>query len=196
MAAAVDWTDSRVLYTGLVALVAGMRLVELAISRRNIERLEERGAVEVGRSLYPWMVALHAAFLLACITEVWLLDRPFNLLLGGGCLGLLLGAAALRLWVMATLGERWSTRVLVLPQTPLITGGPFRWLRHPNYLAVAAEFIALPLVHTAWVTAGLFSAANAMVLYRRIQTEERALAEAGESPSILSDTPVLIPGAK
>lgn len=192
----IDWADSRVLYTGLVIFVAAMRLVELAISHRNIGRLEARGAVEVGRSLYPWMVAVHTIFLGACVAEVWLLDRPFIPFLAMFCLVLLLAAAALRLWVMATLGERWSTRVLVLPQTPPITGGPFRRLRHPNYLAVAVEFVALPMVHTAWLTAGILSIANAMVLQRRVRTEERALAETGENYSIMDSKPGIIPGAK
>lgn len=192
----IDWADTRVLYTGLVILVAVMRLVELAVSRRNIGRLEARGAVEVGRSLYPWMVAVHTIFLLACVAEVWFLDRPYIPLLAMFCLGLLLAAAALRMWVMATLGDRWSTRVLVLPKSPPITGGPFRRLRHPNYLAVAVEFVALPMVHTAWLTAGVLSLANAMVLHRRIRTEERALAETGDDYSIMDSRPRFIPGAK
>ncbi len=173
-----------------------MRLVELGISRRNIGRLEVRGAVEVGRSLYPWMVAVHTTFLIACVAEVWLLHRPFLPWLAAICLVLLLGAAALRLWVMATLGERWSTRVLILPQAAPITAGPFRRLRHPNYLAVVVEFVALPMVHTAWLTVGIFSFANAIVLHRRIRTEENALAETGPYLSVMASKPKLIPGAK
>lgn len=184
------------LYTGLVALVASMRLVELVISRRNIGRLEARGAVEVGRSLYPWMVAVHTTFLFACVAEVWLLDHPFIPLLAVFCLGLLLVASALRLWVMATLGERWSTRVLILPDAGPIIGGPFRRLRHPNYLAVVMEFAALPMVHTAWLTAGIFSVANTVVLRRRIKIEENALAEAGDYLSTMGSKPRFIPGAK
>ena len=191
-----DWTDSRVLYTGLVALVAAMRLIELVISRRNIGRLEARGAVEVGQSLYPWMVAVHATFLIACVAEVWLLDRPFISWLAAFCLGLLFCAGALRLWVMATLGERWNTRVLILPEARPITGGPFRRLRHPNYLAVVVEFVALPLVHMAWLTAGIFSLADAMVLHRRIRSEEKALAETANYLSTMGSKPRLIPGVK
>jgi methyltransferase len=191
-----DWTDSRVLYTGLVALVAAMRLVELGISRRNIGRLEARGAVEVGRSLYPWMVGVHTAFLLACVAEVRLFDRPFIPWLAAICVVLLIAAASLRLWVMATLGERWSTRVLILPQAPPITTGPFRRLRHPNYLAVVVEFVALPMAHTAWLTAGFFTLANAMVLHRRIRTEEKALTETGDYLSVMGAKSRLIPGAK
>ncbi|HSL18229.1 MAG TPA: isoprenylcysteine carboxylmethyltransferase family protein [Methylomirabilota bacterium] len=187
--------DTRVLFTALVGLVAVMRLVELAVSRRNIARLEARGAVEVGARLYPWMVAVHASFLLACVAEVWLLGRPFVPLLGVVSLGLLAGAAALRWWVIATLGDRWSTRVLVLPEAPPVTGGPFRHLRHPNYLAVVVEFLALPMVHSAWLTAVVFSAADAAVLWRRIRTEEAALAAAGDYRAALGDRPRFIPGA-
>ena len=188
--------DSRVLYTALVALVAVMRLVELVISRRNIARLKARGAIEVGRSLYPWMVAVHTAFLVACVVEVWLFDRPFLPQLAAFCLVLLIGAAALRLWVMATLGERWSTRVFVLPESAPVTAGPFRRLRHPNYLAVVVEFVALPMVHTAWLTAVVFSLANSVVLHRRIRTEEEALAESGDYLTHMGDRPRMIPGAK
>jgi len=191
----MDWTDSRVLYTGLVALVGVMRLVELVVSRRNVARLETRGAVEVGRSLYPWMVGVHAGFLTACVAEVWLLDRPFFPALAVLCLGLLAGAAALRWWVMATLGRRWSTRVLSLPDTDPITGGPFRYLRHPNYLAVVVEFVALPLVHTAWLTAVLFSLADAAVLRLRIRAEEEALSKAGNYRQTMGRKP-MFPGVK
>jgi methyltransferase len=172
----IEFFDSRVLYIGLVALVAVLRLVELAISRRHIAKLRARGAVEVGAEHYPWMVAVHTAFLVACPLEVWFLSRPVIPLVALGSLVLLLLAAALRYWVIATLGDRWSTRVVVVPGEPPVTTGPFRWIRHPNYLAVVVEFAALPMVHTAWSSALLFSVANALVLRRRIQVEERALA--------------------
>jgi methyltransferase len=188
--------DSRVLYTALVVLVAVMRLIELAISRRNITRLKARGAIEVGRSLYPWMVTVHTAFLVACVAEVWLLERPFFPQLAVFALGLMVGAAALRIWVMATLGECWSTRVFVLPESAPVTAGPFRRLRHPNYLAVVVEFVALPMVHTVWLTALVFSVANSVVLHRRIRTEEEALAESGDYLMHMGDRPRMIPGAK
>jgi methyltransferase len=188
--------DSRVLYTALVAVVAGMRLVELAISRRHIARLRARGAVEVGYSHYPWMVAVHAAFLIACVLEVWLLDRPWLPPLGIAMLGLLVGAAALRYWVIATLGERWSTRVVLVPGEALVTTGPFRWLRHPNYLAVVVEFLALPMVHTAWLTAVVFSVANALVLRARTQVEVAALAGDVDERGRVDAPPPLAPGRR
>ncbi|HEX5760537.1 MAG TPA: isoprenylcysteine carboxylmethyltransferase family protein [Thermoanaerobaculia bacterium] len=161
-----------------MAGVALTRLVELTVAERNRRRLMARGAVEAGAGHYPWMVALHAAWLAAAPAEVWLLDRPFLPVLAYPMLALFLLATALRWWVIAALGERWTTRILVLPEAPLVTGGPYRFLRHPNYLAVVLELAALPLVHTAWLTALLASAANAALLAVRIPVEERALAGA------------------
>jgi len=188
----IDPSDSRVLYSALVGLVAVMRLIELGISRRHVARLEARGAVEAGAGHYPWMVAVHTAFLIACPLEVWLLGRPLIPQLAWTMLGLMVFAAGLRYWVIATLGDRWTTRVLVMPDTAPIASGPFRWLHHPNYLAVAVEFVALPMVHTAWLSAVVFSAANAGVLYRRITIENDALragAEAGEPSGLAPERP-------
>ena len=169
-----------------------MRLVELAVSRRHIARLKARGAVEVGFSHYPWMVAVHASFLVACVLEVWLLDRPWLPPLALAMLTLLVAAAALRYWVIATLGERWSTRVVLVPGEAPVATGPFRWLRHPNYLAVVVEFLALPLVHTAWLTAVVFSVAHAFVLRARIAVEEAALAgEVSERERSGTTTPLV-----
>jgi methyltransferase len=185
----IDLTDTRVLYTGLVGLVAALRLVELAISRRNIARLRNRGAVEFGREHYPWMVAVHTLFLIACPIEVWLFQRPWNSGIASAMLVLLGAAAALRYWVMASLGDRWNTRIVFVPGEAPVTAGPYRWLRHPNYLAVIVEFVALPLVHAAWLTVAVFSVANALVLYRRIRVEEAAMGGADEG-----HRPGLIPG--
>jgi methyltransferase len=170
--------DSRLLYTGLVAAVAAARLVELRIARMNLERLLARGGVETGAGHYPAMVALHTLWLLACPAEVWLLDRPLLPSLAAAMLVLLAAAMALRYWAIASLGGlggRWTTRIVVLPGAPLIERGPYRLLRHPNYLAVVVEIFALPLVHTAWITAIVATVANAMILAVRIRAEERAL---------------------
>jgi methyltransferase len=167
---------SRVAYTLLVAAVALARLAELRLAERNRRRLLARGAVEAAPGHYPAMVALHATWLPACVLEVWLWRRPFIPALALVALPLLAAAFALRYWVIATLGERWTTRILALPGAPLVERGPYRWLRHPNYLAVTVEIAALPLVHTAWWTAAVFSLANAAVLAVRIRAEEAALA--------------------
>ena len=185
----MDPLDSRILYTSLVATVALMRLGELALSRRNIARLFARGAVEVGQSLYPWMVAVHTTFLGACVAEVWLMHRPLIPGLAAVMLVVLSVAAALRWWVISTLGERWSTRVVFVPGEPSEREGPFRWLRHPNYLAVILEFAALPLVHTAWLTAVVFSIANGVILGLRVRTEEASLAEESDYLRVMCDRP-------
>lgn len=168
-------SDSRLLFTLLVALVAGVRLLELAISRRNVARLRARGGHEVGRGHYPVMVLLHAGILISCVAEVWLLDRPFLPALGWPMIALVAATMVLRWWVIFTLGDRWTTTVWVVPGEPPVTGGPFRWLRHPNYLAVAVELFALPLVHTAWCTSLLFGGADLVLLAHRIRVEEGAL---------------------
>ena len=173
--------DTRVLFTLVLAAVVAERLVELVVSRRHERRLRARGAVEVGREHYPWMVVLHATFLAACLAEVWFLGRPFVPALAAAMALLVVFAMALRYWTIATLGDRWTTRVLVLPGAPLVTGGPFRFLRHPNYLAVAVEIFAIPLLHSAWLTAALWGGANLAVLAVRIRVEERALAGGPEA---------------
>jgi len=185
--------DSRVLYTFLVALAAAARLVELRIANRHRKSLLARGAVEVGAGHYPFMVLLHTAWLVACPLEVWLLGRPFLPLLGAVSLVAFLGAMALRYWVIATLGERWTTRILVLPGAEPVEGGPYRFTRHPNYLAVIVEILSLPLVHTAWITALVFSLANALLLRVRIAAEERALSEASSYDAVFAGRPRLLP---
>ncbi|MEV4969502.1 isoprenylcysteine carboxyl methyltransferase family protein [Streptomyces scopuliridis] len=171
-------------YTALVLAVGAERVAELVVARRNARWSLARGAVERGRRHYPPMVALHTLLLLGCLAEVWLADRPFDPAIGWPMLAVVLAAQALRWWCVRTLGPRWNTRVLVVPGLPLVTGGPYRLLRHPNYVAVAAEGIALPLVHGAWITALLFTAFNAVLLTIRIRCENRALesAAAGARP--------------
>ena len=169
----------RWLYTWLVAAVAAERLFELALSRRNARRLVASGAIEAGASHYPWMVGVHTLFLASCLAEAWLLEPEAHLPLAAAMLGVLLLAMALRYWVVITLGRRWTTRVYVLPGAPRIHSGPYRFVRHPNYVAVCLEIVALPMVHTAWLSAALFSIANALVLKRRIRVEDAALDRIG-----------------
>jgi methyltransferase len=167
--------DSRVVFTVVVAVVALQRLWELRRSNRNLHALRARGGYEVGAGHYPWMVALHTAFLISCVAEVWLLRRPWKLEISAVALAVLVAALALRWWVLATLGERWTTRVMVLPDRELVMGGPYRWLRHPNYVVVVLEIAAIPMLHTAWMTAVIFSVANLLMLRVRIAVEDRAL---------------------
>ncbi len=163
------------LYVGLILTVGAERLVELALSQRNAARAFARGGVEAGKAHYRVMTALHAAFLASCVGEVLLLDRPFRASLAGAALAVAVLAQALRWWAIGTLGDRWNTRVIVLPQAEPVTGGPYRHVAHPNYVAVVAELAALPLIHGAWLTALVFSLANAWLLTVRIRVEEEAL---------------------
>ena len=166
------------LYTGVIGLVVAQRLVELQVSRRHERQLRSRGAVEHGAGHWPWMVALHTAFLVSCVAEPWLLERPVAPWLSVAAAAAVALGLGLRVWSLASLGERWTARVLVLPGAPLVATGPYRFLRHPNYLAVVLEIAAIPLVHGAWLTAAVFTVLNAAMLTVRIRTEEAALARA------------------
>jgi methyltransferase len=188
--------DTRILYTALVALVAVARLVELRIAKRNARNLLAQGGVEAAPGHYPVMVLLHTGFLFACPLEVWLLDRLFRPALAAPMLVLLGLAAALRFWVIATLDGRWTTRIICLPGVPPVLGGPYRFVRHPNYLAVVAEIAALPLVHGAWLTALVFSAANAWLLRVRIRAEEEALSRLSDYEPAFAGRPRLVPGGR
>lgn len=162
-------------YTLLVALVALERLAELVVARRNERWSVARGAVESGAGHYPFMVLLHTGLLAGALLEAWLGPRPFVPGLGWPMLALVVAAQCLRWWCIATLGRQWNTRILVVPGLPRVTGGPYRMLPHPNYLAVAVEGAALPLVHTAWITAVAFSVLNAGLLRVRMSAEDAAL---------------------
>ena len=186
---------SRALFAGLVAAVAAERLAELVVSRRNAAWSAARGGVETGQGHYPAMVALHSGLLVGSLGEVWLADRPFRPRLGWPMLGLVAASQGLRWWCIATLGRRWNTRVIVIPDVPLVASGPYRVLRHPNYVAVVVEGAALPLVHGAWVTSLAFTVLDAAVLRVRLRVEEAALrgAAAVPSPALAPSGPAVEP---
>jgi methyltransferase len=121
------------------------------------------------------MVALHTAFLASCVAEVWLLDRPWRPVVGLVSMLVLVAAFGLRWWTLKTLGNRWTTRVVVVPGETLVSSGPYQWLRHPNYVAVVLEIAAIPMIHCAWITAVVFSVANLVLLTVRVRAEEGAL---------------------
>lgn len=162
-------------YTLFVLAVGVERLAEMVVSKRHLAWALARGGREYGQRHFPPMVALHTALLVGCVAEVWLLDRPFLPWLGWPMVAVVVGTQALRWWCIRTLGPQWNTRVVVVPGMPLVGGGPYRWLRHPNYVAVVLEGIALPLVHSAWITAVVFTLLNAWLLRVRIGTENKAL---------------------
>ena len=164
-------------YTVLVALVAIERLAELVVAKRHLAWSRERGGREFGLSHYPFMVVLHTGLLVGCLLEVGLGHRSFHGALGWPMLALVIASQALRWWCIRTLGNQWNTRVVIVPSLSRVTGGPYRLLPHPNYVAVVIEGFALPLVHTAWVTALVFTVLNALLLRVRIRTENQALLE-------------------
>ena len=153
----------------ILALVTVQRGAELILSRHNTRKLLARGAIEVAPQHYPLVVAVHAAWLAA----LWVFgcNQPINL----AALAVYLALEALRAWVMVTLGPRWTTRIIVPRNAPLITTGPYRYLRHPNYAVVAGEIAVLPLMLDLPELAVLFTTLNAIVLFIRIRAEDRAL---------------------
>ena len=168
---------SVILYVAFVLATGGERIYELVVSKRNAAAAFARGGVEYGQRHFPWMVALHTGLLLSCIAEVVLLQRPFIPWLGWPMLVIAIACQAARYWIIASLGAQWNTRVIVVPGAGRVANrGLYRWFSHPNYVIVAVEGIALPLVHTAWITAIAFTVLNAVLLLGfRIPTENRAL---------------------
>ena len=156
-----------------VALVALQRLAELLFARRNTRRLLADTGKEYGAGHYPLIVVLHVGWLAALLLFVSS-DEPVR----WWAAGLYLALQPLRLWIIASLGRRWTTRIIVVPGAPPIRTGPYRWLRHPNYSLVAAEIALLPLAFGAWEVALAFSVANLPLIAWRVRVEEAALAEA------------------
>ena len=163
-------------YLLLIGAVALERAAELVIAQRNLSFSRARGGIEFGARHYPVMVVIHTGLLAGCLVEAIGLHRPFIPGLGWPMLAIVLAAQGLRWWCIATLGKQWNTRVVVVPGAARVADGPYRYLSHPNYVAVIAEGVALPLVHTAWITALVFTVLNAVLLRTRIKVENAALA--------------------
>lgn len=166
----------------LLALIALQRLIELAVARRNARRLLAAGGIEHGAGHYPLMVAMHITWLASLAVLV-----PADASLDPLLFGLFLLLQAGRVWTITALGRYWTTRVITLPGAPLIRRGPYRWLRHPNYLIVAGEIAVVPLIAGAWQIALVFSIANAAVLYWRIRIENAVLADRLTTPQVFPD---------
>ena len=163
-------------FTVLVVLVGLERVAELVVSTRNAAWSKERGGVETGLGHYPFMVVLHTGLLVGALVEAWVRRSDVAAALAWSMLALVLASQALRWWCIATLGRQWNTRVIVVPGLVPVAAGPYRLLRHPNYVAVVVEGIALPLVHAAWITAVAFTVLNVGLLSVRIKVEDEALA--------------------
>lgn len=153
----------------VLVFVTLQRLVELWLSQHNMKRLLARGGYEVAPGHYPFLVTLHASWLVT----LWFFGPGPPIEIVPLLLFVLLQAG--RIWTVATLGERWTTRIIVLPGVPLVKTGPYRWVNHPNYLIVTGEFAILPLVFGLWQIAILFSVLNAALILVRVRAENRAL---------------------
>ena len=162
-------------YLLLLALIVTERVIELRIAQRNARLAFARGGIEVGQRHYRIMVAMHTLFLASCAIESLLVVRAVAPIISMLALVGVIIAQMLRYAAVATLGERWNTRIIVMPGTAPVTRGLYRWIRHPNYIAVVIEIVALPMIRGGWLTALVFTIANAIVLAIRIPAEERAL---------------------
>jgi methyltransferase len=185
---------SVIAYLGLLLVVALLRLVELRISKNHQALMLARGAAKVDEPRFRWMVLLHTSVLLGAALEVVLLHRPFIPVLGASMFAVFLAANGVRWWVIRTLGEHWNVQVMDSTRLGVIIAGPFRFVRHPNYAAVFAEMLALPLVHTAWITAALGSLAHMVVLAQRLSTEERVLLANPDYRAAMAGKPRFLPG--
>ena len=161
----------------ILSIVIVQRLLELVIAKRNEKNMRAQGAYEVGASHYPLMILLHVSFFISLLVEVTtfnLTPSPLFLVF----LILFLCVQGLRVWCLTSLGSFWNTKIIILPGANVVTKGPYKYLRHPNYLVVSMEIALLPLMFEAYFTAICFTILNAMMLSVRIPTEERALKEA------------------
>jgi methyltransferase len=178
----------------LLAVVGALRIVELRISRRHQRDLMSRGAERVEEPKFRWMVLLHIAVLIGAAVEVVLLKRPFYSGLAAIAFLIFLVANAVRWWVIRTLGNHWNVQVMDSTRLGVVTSGPFRFVRHPNYAAVFAEMLALPLIHSAWITAFVGSVAHMMVLAQRLSTEEPVLFANQDYRAAMTGKPRFFPG--
>jgi methyltransferase len=185
---------SVILYLLLLVVVAVLRFVELGISKRHQQQMVADGASKVNEPRFYWMVVLHTAVLIGAALEVVFLHRPFIPVLATVCFVIFLAANVVRWWVIRTLGEHWNVQVMNSTSLGVITTGPFKYVRHPNYAAVFVEMLVLPLIHTAWITAIAGSLAHILVLSQRLSTEERVLFSDAQYRAAMSGKPRFLPG--
>jgi len=185
---------SVIAYLSLLLLVALLRIVELQISRRHQREMVAHGAAKVNDPRFRWMVLLHTGVLVGAAVEVVFLHRPFIPVLAAVCFVIFLAANVVRWWVIRTLGEHWNVQIMNSTGLGVITTGPFRYVRHPNYAAVFVEMLVLPLIHTAWITAIAGSLAHIVVLSQRLSTEERVLFSDAQYRAAMAGKPRFLPG--
>ncbi len=181
-------------YLVLLLVVALLRIYELWISRRHQREMVSHGASRVVDPVFRTMVLVHTGVIVGAAVEVVFLHRPFYPALAAICFAIFIAANVVRWWVIRTLGEHWNVQVMNSTGMGVITSGPFRYVRHPNYAAVFVEMLVLPLIHSAWITAALGSAAHVLVLSRRIHTEERVLFSDAHYREAMYGKPRFLPG--
>jgi len=185
---------SVILFLALLLAVAAMRIVELRISKRHQKDMTARGAAKAKDPVFRFMAAFHTLLLIGAAAEVVFLHRPFLPALAIPMIVLFVIANAVRWWVIRTLGEHWNVEVMDSTRLGVITTGPFRYVRHPNYAAVFLEMIVLPLIHTAWITALVGAIAHVVVLTVRLSAEERVLFANPDYAAAMSSKPRFLPG--
>lgn len=182
------------LYLTLLAAVGILRLVELQISRRHQQLMLAQGAERIPEPHFKWIVVVHTAVLIGAGLEVIFLHRPFLPLLAATMFVLFLASNLMRFWVVRSLGTLWSVQVMDSARIGVVTTGPFRFVRHPNYTGVILEMISLPLIHTAWITALAASAGYSVALSLRIRAEERVLMANPEYRAAMEHKARFVPG--
>jgi methyltransferase len=180
-------------YLMLLALVGLERLFELWISRRNQQKLEKQGVRKIAEPHFRWMVFTHASVLVCAATEVIFLRRPLMPWLAITMAAMFAFANVLRWWVIRTLAGHWNVEVMASSRVGVVTSGPYRWVRHPNYVAVVIELFSLPMIHTAWITALAGTLANLEILRRRLRVEEGVLMADPSYRSAMGEKPRFLP---
>jgi methyltransferase len=185
---------SVIAFLGLLLAVALLRLFELRVSSRNRQRMVAQGATKVHEPRFRWIVLLHTAVLICAALEVVLLRRPFIPILAAVMFLLFLGSNAVRLWVVRTMGKHWNVQVMNSTSLGVVTSGPFRFVRHPNYAAIFVEIFSLPMIHTAWITAALGVVGYAVTISQRIAVEEKILFANPDYRAAMGGKPRFLPG--
>jgi methyltransferase len=185
---------SVILFLALLLAVAALRIFELRISKRHQRRMTSRGAAKVKDPYFRWMAMFHTLVLIGAAAEVVFLHRPFLPALAAPMFVLFIAANLVRWWVIRTLGEHWNVQVVDSTKLGFVASGPFRHVRHPNYAAVFVELIALPLIHTAWITALAGALAHVIVLSLRLSVEDPVLLSNPDYAATMGSKPRFLPG--
>jgi len=190
----MELAPSVVAYLALLLLIAALRIFELRVSKNHQRQMLARGATKIADRRFRWMVLVHIAVLLGAACEVVFLKRPFIPVLAAVMFALFLTANAVRWWVIHTMGQHWNVQVVDSTELGVVTSGPFHYVRHPNYAAVFIEMLALPLIHTACITATLGTFAHVIVLMQRVSAEERVLLANADYRAAMAQKARFLPG--